>query len=125
MARPRTRAWKSKTREICPLVDTRHRLFSAVARYCPLNVTATASACPRMAAVLIGVNSPVEGSTSPSTLLLLARLPSTTLVPSERTATSKTSSPDADRKSTRLNSSHVEISYAVFCLKKKKKQEQI
>src|SRR5438874_1474844 len=31
--------------------------------------------------------------------------------------------PDAgDRKSTRLNSSHVEISYAVFCLKKKKKK---
>src|SRR5690349_23062433 len=29
--------------------------------------------------------------------------------------------PGRDRKSTRLNSSHVEISYAVFCLKKKKK----
>src|SRR2546426_6849732 len=28
----------------------------------------------------------------------------------------------ADRKSTRLNSSHLVISYAVFCLKKKKKQ---
>src|SRR5699024_11685684 len=28
-----------------------------------------------------------------------------------------------DRKSTRLNSSHVSISYAVFCLKKKKKNE--
>src|SRR5689334_22226083 len=28
----------------------------------------------------------------------------------------------ADRKSTRLNSSHSSISYAVFCLKKKKKQ---
>src|SRR5690349_23540663 len=27
-----------------------------------------------------------------------------------------------DRKSTRLNSSHVEISYAVFCLKKKKRK---
>src|SRR2546430_11819468 len=27
-----------------------------------------------------------------------------------------------DRKSTRLNSSHSQISYAVFCLKKKKKQ---
>src|SRR6266513_3227583 len=27
--------------------------------------------------------------------------------------------PQADRKSTRLNSSHVSISYAVFCLKKK------
>src|SRR5688572_32333539 len=29
--------------------------------------------------------------------------------------------PDEDRKSTRLNSSHSQISYAVFCLKKKKK----
>ena len=29
-----------------------------------------------------------------------------------------------DRKSTRLNSSHVSISYAVFCLKKKKKRKQ-
>src|SRR5690606_40669646 len=28
--------------------------------------------------------------------------------------------PSGDRKSTRLNSSHVKISYAVFCLKKKK-----
>src|SRR5438874_2961207 len=28
-----------------------------------------------------------------------------------------------DRKSTRLNSSHVEISYAVFCLKKKNKDD--
>src|SRR5256885_6285778 len=30
--------------------------------------------------------------------------------------------PDIDRKSTRLNSSHLVISYAVFCLKKKKKR---
>src|SRR2546427_4926660 len=29
-----------------------------------------------------------------------------------------------DRKSTRLNSSHSQISYAVFCLKKKKKNKQ-
>src|SRR5947209_10304052 len=29
----------------------------------------------------------------------------------------------SDRKSTRLNSSHANISYAVFCLKKKKKKE--
>src|SRR3989475_7939170 len=41
-------------------------------------------------------------------------------------------SPDApwieaytDRKSTRLNSSHSQISYAVFCLKKKKKKDTI
>src|SRR5690606_42053668 len=39
--------------------------------------------------------------------------------PSPGTAASR-----ADRKSTRLNSSHVKISYAVFCLKKKKKTKE-
>src|SRR5258705_386757 len=33
-------------------------------------------------------------------------------------------SPFEDRKSTRLNSSHLGISYAVFCLKKKKKKKR-
>src|SRR3989442_9724572 len=33
--------------------------------------------------------------------------------------------PAPDRKSTRLNSSHVRISYAVFCLKKKKKKKAL
>src|SRR5438270_10111952 len=32
--------------------------------------------------------------------------------------------PRIDRKSTRLNSSHSQISYAVFCLKKKKKKKK-
>src|SRR5207249_10848657 len=32
---------------------------------------------------------------------------------------SRSRQPEPDRKSTRLNSSHVSISYAVFCLKKK------
>src|SRR2546426_1538770 len=32
--------------------------------------------------------------------------------------------PARDRKSTRLNSSHLVISYAVFCLKKKKKRDR-
>src|SRR5205807_8650574 len=32
---------------------------------------------------------------------------------------------DADRKSTRLNSSHLVISYAVFCLKKKKTKHSV
>src|SRR5256885_3691258 len=32
---------------------------------------------------------------------------------------------EGDRKSTRLNSSHLVISYAVFCLKKKKKKKNI
>src|SRR5205807_3896802 len=35
------------------------------------------------------------------------------------------SSADSDRKSTRLNSSHLVISYAVFCLKKKNKTTRI
>src|SRR5258707_10168924 len=33
--------------------------------------------------------------------------------------------PQRDRKSTRLNSSHANISYAVFCLKKKKKDREM
>src|SRR5207249_6854961 len=39
---------------------------------------------------------------------------------SERRRKKKGKSSGTDRKSTRLNSSHVSISYAVFCLKKKK-----
>src|SRR3712207_7895831 len=35
----------------------------------------------------------------------------------------RSDSPEPDRKSTRLNSSHANISYAVFCLKKKKQQQ--
>src|SRR5690606_41542611 len=52
----------------------------------------------------------------------------------DSTSNSQYSSPDAakawrrarstDRKSTRLNSSHVKISYAVFCLKNKKKEQK-
>src|SRR2546430_4515224 len=36
-----------------------------------------------------------------------------------------TSNRSGDRKSTRLNSSHSQISYAVFCLKKKKKRSYL
>src|SRR6266496_2951466 len=66
--------------------------------------------------------------------LMIRRPPRSTLFPyttlfrsrSRPTATScrrcrPTRPRRSDRKSTRLNSSHVEISYAVFCLKKKKK----
>src|SRR3989440_9595159 len=38
--------------------------------------------------------------------------------------TQAVSAEEIDRKSTRLNSSHDQISYAVFCLKKKKKQRK-
>src|SRR5262245_63189328 len=40
----------------------------------------------------------------------------------ERSAASGRARSSKDRKSTRLNSSHLGISYAVFCLKKKKKK---
>src|SRR5438270_5965290 len=43
----------------------------------------------------------------------------TTLPPPARTRAA-----GQDRKSTRLNSSHSQISYAVFCLKKKKKKKK-
>src|SRR5260221_13918994 len=43
----------------------------------------------------------------------------------ERPAAARPSTPEpADRKSTRLNSSHTVISYAVFCLKKKKNKKR-
>src|SRR5690625_6033805 len=44
-------------------------------------------------------------------------------VPYVRVVQSKYQNRSQDRKSTRLNSSHVAISYAVFCLKKKKIQQ--
>src|SRR5438034_6528457 len=45
--------------------------------------------------------------------------------PSKFSVSADWPSPDSrDRKSTRLNSSHTVISYAVFCLKKKKEQRE-
>src|SRR5688572_32194893 len=41
----------------------------------------------------------------------------------ERADASQQEEREPDRKSTRLNSSHSQISYAVFCLKKKKKKK--
>src|SRR5262245_62503452 len=76
---------------------------------------------------------------------MLLRPPSSTLFPSRRSSDLSVGSSDAvraraaggvfgvppphrqepgDRKSTRLNSSHLGISYAVFCLKKKKRQQK-
>src|SRR5690625_6269996 len=44
--------------------------------------------------------------------------------PASHTTTAEEVSPITDRKSTRLNSSHVAISYAVFCLKKKDERKE-
>src|SRR5688572_32421018 len=60
---------------------------------------------------------------------LALRRPWMRIFPSESETVSKLNryvllSTGRDRKSTRLNSSHSQISYAVFCLKKKKKKAQ-
>src|SRR5205809_2658185 len=60
----------------------------------------------------------------PATPGTLAWPPSLPSVPTSR-ATRVTSKASSDRKSTRLNSSHGYISYAVFCLKKKKKNNKL
>src|SRR2546427_8052269 len=61
-----------------------------------------------------------SGSTSPVTR---PKRVSTPTFPDSTFATDENS--NRDRKSTRLNSSHSQISYAVFCLKKKKKQNPL
>src|SRR5438477_9813929 len=45
--------------------------------------------------------------------------------PADTSRVALTRSGTRDRKSTRLNSSHMSISYAVFCLKKKNKQRNV
>src|SRR5688572_30188870 len=66
---------------------------------------------PALATGNTSVLKPAE--TTPLTALLLAEVIQQAELP-----------PGADRKSTRLNSSHSQISYAVFCLKKKTVQQQ-
>src|SRR5205085_10420504 len=55
-----------------------------------------------------------------STVIFFARCPFATAVVTAAMLRTCEVRLDADRKSTRLNSSHSQISYAVFCLKKKK-----
>src|SRR5688572_31857130 len=59
-------------------------------------------------------------------LLVALSRPDSVLAPrSPTTRPKRTAAPTApDRKSTRLNSSHSQISYAVFCLKKKKQKHK-
>src|SRR2546422_4269297 len=64
----------------------------------------------------------VAGASRTGTADWNAPLESTAPVPAPTTSTAAATSPD--RKSTRLNSSHGYISYAVFCLKKKKNQTE-
>src|SRR2546430_3947727 len=71
------------------------------------------------------IRRPPRSTLFPYTTLFRSRLISAAASPRPLSVTVKTrrTRPRAsrDRKSTRLNSSHSQISYAVFCLKKKKK----
>src|SRR5207249_9934125 len=58
-------------------------------------------------------------------LWLAANTPRSNRCPTRAGCGRVASDDQQDRKSTRLNSSHVSISYAVFCLKKKKKHKNI
>src|SRR6516162_6641490 len=64
------------------------------------------------------IRRPPRSTLFPYTTLFRSWSPS--WAPRSRSRAARTSG-NADRKSTRLNSSHLVISYAVFCLKKKKK----
>src|SRR6266496_5572255 len=75
------------------------------------------------------IRRPPRSTLFPYTTLFRSRLCAAALAPGCRGWSSETRGRRPatarcrrDRKSTRLNSSHVEISYAVFCLKKKKKR---
>src|SRR3989440_7445946 len=62
------------------------------------------------------------GRTEPILLPRIRSAPSAIATGSNVTRVPVGGSPTRDRKSTRLNSSHDQISYAVFCLKKKKQK---
>src|SRR5690349_23011501 len=68
------------------------------------------------------IRRPPRSTLFPYTTLFRSRTRTSTARTGTTTRTERFQAPAhaPDRKSTRLNSSHVEISYAVFCLKKKK-----
>src|SRR6476620_12421887 len=66
------------------------------------------------------IRRPPRSTLFPYTTLFRSRSPGRSR--ERRSSQSSWPAPDRDRKSTRLNSSHANISYAVFCLKKKKQR---
>src|SRR5690606_39574049 len=90
---------------------------------CPLSLHDALPISPLawLAATLDRADDPVEGEAQVAADAGCGSLHAAFSVGGGRRARSRDRRPDReDRKSTRLNSSHVKISYAVFCLKKKK-----
>src|SRR5579884_4421881 len=71
------------------------------------------------------IRRPPRSTLFPYTTLFRSRAAAGRVAPARRPAHRRRRRCAGDRKSTRLNSSHVAISYAVFCLKKKKKKHII
>src|SRR6266850_5509919 len=69
------------------------------------------------------IRRPPRSTLFPYTTLFRSRQRRQAPISEATEGTNPAPSPERDRKSTRLNSSHLVISYAVFCLKKKKKKE--
>src|SRR5688500_19806251 len=67
---------------------------------------------------------PLENLTQSQTAANLSGIENKTMVTPTGNATTTIVNKTTDRKSTRLNSSHLVISYAVFCLKKKKQKQK-
>src|SRR2546429_6995999 len=65
------------------------------------------------------IRRPPRSTLFPYTTLFRSRLPDVSPLPDGSEPENENASSHRDRKSTRLNSSHGYISYAVFCLKKK------
>src|SRR5437667_4269575 len=100
-----------------------------VGKFARARVAAPESAGPATSAHLVWLRRsapeiPVRVTVKPSTELAGAANPGSRNRFGRQSARAETAPPArADRKSTRLNSSHITISYAVFCLKKKKKKK--
>src|SRR5437667_7016738 len=69
------------------------------------------------------IRRPPRSTLFPYTTLFRSRARAPRLVCRVRARGPRRPHAERDRKSTRLNSSHITISYAVFCLKKKKRKE--
>src|SRR2546427_1086568 len=71
------------------------------------------------------IRRPPRSTLFPYTTLFRSRSAAAGPAPGHRIAAPAGPASETDRKSTRLNSSHSQISYAVFCLKKKKHTSEL
>src|SRR5690606_41949056 len=93
--------------------------FSSYRDHRDLHSFPTRRSSDLVAVIRANVRSASSGSLPLTVIAATARAPSSQRPPDHRHSSERWK----DRKSTRLNSSHVKISYAVFCLKKKKKKK--